>query len=128
VRPAPLLLWLLALWALLGLLASFALVPAPAWALVGALLALLAEIDALRLRRRPLPSVRRDLPEALAVGVERPVELVLEAGPRRQRVDVFDLHPVGWEAEGLPRRLDLVPPASTCACTRRGGCGGGAPP
>ena len=109
MRPAPLLLWLLALWALLGLLASFALVPPPAWALAGALLALLAGIDALRLRRQRLPSVRRDLPEALAVGVERPVELVLEAGAQRQRVDVFDLHPVGWEAEGLPRRLDLVP-------------------
>ncbi|MBZ0087798.1 MAG: DUF58 domain-containing protein [Thermomonas sp.] len=109
MRPAPALIWLLAGWALLGLLVSFALVPTLAWPLAGGLLALLALVDALRLRRQALPSVRRDLPEALAVGIERAVELVLEAGARRQRVDVFDLHPVGWEATGLPRRLDLAP-------------------
>lgn len=109
MRPAPALIWLLAGWALLGLAVSFDLLPAVAWAGAGALLVLTAGLDALRLRRQPLPTARRVLPDALAVGVEREVELVLEAGANAQRMDVFDLHPIGWEASGLPRRLDLVP-------------------
>ncbi len=109
MRPAPALIWLLAGWALLGLLVSFALLPASAWLLAGALLALAVLVDAHRLRRLPLPEVRRSLPDALAVGVEREVELVVAGGAHAQRVDVFDLHPVGWEVSGLPRQLDLEP-------------------
>lgn len=109
MRPAPALIGLLAGWALLGLLASFDLLPALAWGAAGGLLALLAAADAWALWRQSLPEVRRRLPDVLAVGVEREVELILTAGPQRQRVDMFDLHPVGWEAQGLPRRLDLIP-------------------
>ena len=41
--------------------------------------------------------------------------LVAVAGskPRAQRVDVHDLHPVGWVTTGLPRTLQLAPGSST---------------
>lgn len=109
MRPAPLLVVLLALWAALGLAAGFGWLPARAWPLAGAALAALALVDLLRLRRRATPEVVRQLPEALPVGIEREVVLQLESGPRRQRVEVFDLHPGGWESQGLPRTLVLPP-------------------
>ena len=62
---------------------------------------------------QPLPEVSRSLPEALPLGVERSVTLVLDAGSRAQRVDVHDLHPVGWVTTGLPRTLQLAPGSST---------------
>src|SRR3546814_19573961 len=49
------------------------------------------------------------MPEALPSGIEREVTLHIESGPRRQCVDVFDLHPGGWESTGLPRSLPLPP-------------------
>src|SRR3546814_15687620 len=49
------------------------------------------------------------MPEALPIGIEREVTLHIESGPRRQCVDVFDLHPGGWESTGLPRSLRLPP-------------------
>lgn len=108
MRPSPLLPALLVAWALLGLGASAGLLPARAWWLAGGLLLLVALVDAWRLRRLAFPEVVRRLPEALPVGMEREVELVLDNGARALRVDVHDLHPVGWEASGLPRTLDLA--------------------
>jgi hypothetical protein len=79
-----------------------------------ALLLLVALVDAVRTRpAAPLPEVARSLPDALPLGVERNVTLVLDAGARAQRVDVHDLHPGGWIATGLPRRLQLAADAST---------------
>ena len=111
VRPAPRLVVLLALWGALGIVASFGWLPASAWLYAGAALAVVAVVDLLRLRRLPTPDVARALPEALPVGVEREVTLHLETGARPLRVDVFDLHPGGWESAGLPRTLVL--PADT---------------
>ncbi|WP_242112038.1 DUF58 domain-containing protein [Luteimonas aquatica] len=108
-RPAPLLVGALALWAASGALASFGWLPARAWICGGAGLALIALVDAWRLRRRATPEVVREIPEALPIGIEREVLLHVEGGPRRQRVDVHDLHPGGWEAHGLPRALALAP-------------------
>lgn len=108
-RPAPVLIALLVLWSALGLAVSFALLPAWSWQAAGAAIASCALFDLWRLRRRATPEIVRDLPEALPIGVEREVTLHLESGPRRQRVDIHDLHPQPWDAQGLPRRLTLAP-------------------
>ena len=108
-RPAPALVVLLVAWGVLGVASSFGVVPARAWAIAGTMLALLALVDLALLLRAQVPDVARRVPEALPLGVEREVVLQLEPGARRQRVDVHDLHPGGWEASGLPRTLALVP-------------------
>lgn len=112
-RPAPALVVLFVAWGVLGVVASFGWVSASLWQACGAALALGAIVDALMLRRRATPEIVRTIPEALPIGIERDVTLQLESGPRRQRVDVHDLHPGGWEARGLPRRLRLPPNAVT---------------
>lgn len=106
MRPAPLLIALLVLWGLLGIPVALHYLPLPLWQAVAGAIAVLAALDALLLWRRPTPQVRRELPEALALGVERETWLQLEASAR-QRVDVFDLLPDGWDSDGLPRRLSL---------------------
>lgn len=108
MRPAAPLIALLVAWALLGVVVAFDLVPAWTWWAAGGTLALIALIDAWRLRGRPTPQIARELPEALPLGVEREVKLRLDVDVARQRLDVHDLHPGSWHAEGLPRRLDLV--------------------
>ena len=108
MRPAPLLLVLLLAWSLLGLPVAFGLWPRWSWAAAGAAIAVLALVDLLRLWRRPSPSIQRDMPEALALNVARPVTLRLESS-LRQRVEVFDLAPGQWTLQGLPRRLTLKP-------------------
>ena len=113
MRPAlPLVVALLG-WAALGLLASADLLPARGWAWAGGLLALVAAVDALRLRRLPLPDAARRMPDALPVGVVRDIALLLDNGAATLRVDVHDLHPVGWQADGLPRTLSLAPHSET---------------
>ena len=100
-------------WALLGLATSFRVLPVAAWWAAGALLLLVALVDGVRIARQAMPEVARSLPDALPLGVERNVTLVLDAGARAQRVDVHDLHPTGWIATGLPRRLQLAADSST---------------
>jgi uncharacterized protein (DUF58 family) len=107
-RPAPTSLVLLALWALIGLGAVLGLLDATAWYLAGGALFVLLLADAALVLRRPTPAIERRMPDTWPIGVERPVTLELESA-RRQRIDVFDLHPVGWRMHGLPRRLALRP-------------------
>ena len=106
MRPSPLLITLLVLWGLLGIPVALHYLPEQAWTLVAAAIAVLALLDALLLWRRPTPQVRRELPDSLALGVERETWLQIDAFGR-QRVDVYDLVPDGWETPGLPRRLTL---------------------
>lgn len=108
MRPAPLLVALLAGWGLLGVPVAFGLWPRWVWYAVAAAIALVGLIDLLRLRRQPSPSVHRELPESLALNVEREATLRLESS-HHQRVDVFDLVPGGWALQGLPRALKLKP-------------------
>ncbi|WP_411852506.1 DUF58 domain-containing protein [Stenotrophomonas sp. LGBM10] len=108
MRPAPPLLALLCGWGLCGLPVAFGLWPVRVWWMLAAGIAGLALIDLLRLWRQPSPSVQRELPEALAVNVDRSVTLRLESS-LRQRVDVFDLVPGAWAVQGLPRALSLKP-------------------
>ena len=107
MRPAPLLIVLLSLWGLSGLAVLFAEVPLRAWQITGLAITLLAMIDALLLRQRVTPHVIREIPEALPLGIERDVTLRVES-MRRQRLEVFDLHPGAWPAQGLPQKLKLA--------------------
>ncbi|RRU09381.1 DUF58 domain-containing protein [Stenotrophomonas sp. 278] len=108
MRPAPLLLALLTAWGLFGLAVAFGWVPVWAWWATAGGIALLALVDALRLRAQPSPTVQRELPEALALNVERKVTVRLESS-LRQRVELFDLVPGEWSLQGLPRTLALKP-------------------
>ena len=107
MRPAPLLIVLLSLWGLSGLAVLFAEVPLRAWQVTGLAITVLAMIDALLLRQRVTPHVIREIPEALPLGIERDVTLRVES-MRRQRLEVFDLHPGAWPAQGLPQKLTLA--------------------
>ena len=107
MRPGPLLIALLVLWGLSGFAVLFAGVPLWAWQVAGAVVVVLALLDALWLRRRPTPQVLREISEALPLGIEREVGVRLES-LSRQRVDVFDLHPSGWPMQGLPQSLTLA--------------------
>ncbi|WP_449465483.1 DUF58 domain-containing protein [Stenotrophomonas humi] len=107
MRPSPLLITLLVLWGLLGIPVALHYLPQLAWTITAGVIATLALLDAALLYRRPTPLVRRELPESLALGIERESWLQLDAFGK-QRVDVFDLVPDGWESHGLPRRLTLA--------------------
>lgn len=107
-RPAPALLVLLLLWAVLGLGASIGWLPAVVWYAAGVALTALALLDALALSRRPTPHVARQLADSWPIGIERPVALTLDSA-RAQRLDLFDLYPGGWAMHGLPQRLTLRP-------------------
>lgn len=111
-RPAPALLALLAGWGLLGIPVTLERLPTQAWAWAGAALGAIALVDLVRVIALPPPRVMRRAPETWPVGVRTQATLVLEP-TRRQRVDLFDLHPGDWASEGLPRRLDLRPGVET---------------
>ncbi|RYY69944.1 MAG: DUF58 domain-containing protein, partial [Comamonadaceae bacterium] len=49
-------------WAVLGLATSFGKVPLAAWWATGAVLLLVAVLDAWRVSRQPMPEVTRNLP------------------------------------------------------------------
>ncbi|HEY5851234.1 MAG TPA: DUF58 domain-containing protein [Lysobacter sp.] len=100
-------LWLLVLWAALGVAVAFAYAPLQAWSAAGLGLLVLVLFDAAQVLRRATPRVERRLADTWPIGIERPVTLSLESDERNQRLDVFDLHPGGWRMHGLPRRLKL---------------------
>jgi uncharacterized protein (DUF58 family) len=80
--------------------------PWPALVAGGLLLALLDAFAGLRL---PAPALVRRVPASLALGVRSEVRLrVANAAGMRLRLEVHDHHPATFEAEGLPRRLDLA--------------------
>ena len=105
-RPTSRLIILIGVWAVLGAVVSFGLLPAVTWYGAGILLVASALVDMLTLYRMPTPIVHRRLPDILALEVTRAVELELHSG-RRQKIEVFDLLPGGWKVEGLPRTLEL---------------------
>lgn len=106
--PAPRLLLASALLVLLGVLASV--LPQLAllwWSALGAL-ALLALVDGLRLLGMSMPQLQRGLPHALALGVERAVELeIANEGQRELRLAVYDHVPPSMAVHGLPQRLRI---------------------
>ncbi|MEA5668248.1 DUF58 domain-containing protein, partial [Stenotrophomonas sp. MH1] len=78
MRPSPRLITLLVLWGLLGVPVALHYLPLQAWTLTAAAIAVLALLDALLLWRRPTPQVRRELPDSLALGVERETWLQID--------------------------------------------------
>ena len=95
-------------WASLGLAATLGWLPLPLWWLTGLLFALALALDALELLTLPPVDLVRQLPAALALGHPTEIELRLRQTSRRARLfDVYDLHPGGWAAEGLPARVRL---------------------
>ena len=112
MRPAPLLVALMAGWGLAGLAVPFLGWPLWQWQLVGATVLVIAGLDAWRLRARPTPEIVREVREPLPLGIERDVALLFESRVR-QRLEVFDLHPGAWPSTGLPRRLTLAPMSAT---------------
>jgi uncharacterized protein (DUF58 family) len=107
-RPGPASLGLLAAWGALGVPATLEWWPAQAWLWAGLGLGAIALVDLARLLASPVPRVTRRAPDTWPVGVRTQATLAVES-PRRQRIDVYDLHPGDWAGEGLPRRLDLRP-------------------
>lgn len=110
MRPAPLLLWLLFGWTLVGVLASIGMLPLTAWLAYGGVLACVILIDAWRLQRVPSPALQREVVPVVPLGLDMVVRLRLESAEKARRtVDVHDLHPGGWPMRGLPHRLQLAP-------------------
>ncbi|MEP6633130.1 MAG: DUF58 domain-containing protein [Luteimonas sp.] len=113
MRPSPSLVALLAAWGMLGIAASAGWTAAIVWQAAGVALAALCAVDAWLSRRdRAWPLIEREVPDALPIGVEHEVRLRIRSASRRT-VDVHDLHPAGWRAEGLPQRMRLAPETAT---------------
>ncbi len=97
-------------WLALALAAAFAPTLLAAWYVSGAALALVALADLLAVRRAGPFEASRHVAAALAVGVlERVTLSIANRGARAARLSVFDLHPGGFEARGLPREVTLAP-------------------
>jgi len=106
--PSPRLLWAaLALAAIAVAVSIFRQFELPFGALAAGLLAL-AALDAFAARRLPAPVLTRHVPGSLALGVPSEVRLrIANAAGVRVRFDLHDHHPASFEADGLPRRLEL---------------------
>ncbi len=108
-RPGPALLVALLACALLGAAVGVGVLPAWAWFVAVSALVLMAGFDLVALRRLPTPDAIRRVSEALAIGIQTQVGLMLDPGDARLRATVYDLHPGGWEAHDLPRTVALKP-------------------
>ena len=78
------------------------------WLLGAAGFVCLAMLDAFAGLRLPPPVLVRQVPGSLALGVRSEVRMrVANAAAMRVRLELHDHHPPSFEAEGLPRRLEL---------------------
>jgi uncharacterized protein (DUF58 family) len=78
------------------------------WLLGGAGFVCLAMLDAFAGLRLPPPVLVRQVPGSLALGVRSEVRMrVANAAAMRVRLELHDHHPPSFEAQGLPRRLEL---------------------
>lgn len=108
MRPAPALVVACIVCALIGALVVFAIMPFAAFFGACIVLLVVAAVDAWRLRGAMTPSIERDLPQVVAVGVERVVTLRLRhQGRTALSIEVHDLHPGDWSVFGLPRAVTL---------------------
>lgn len=109
MRPTPGLYAALLAWT--GLAGAALVWPAalPAWGTMGGLLLLLLGLEALLLRRTPLPEVTRTAPLSLAVGTRNQFALRLtNRAARPLRLRVHDHHPGECQVTGLPVALRLA--------------------
>lgn len=110
ILPATRLLWLLVALAAAAVVVSLYPDFLPYWTALGGVLLLLAAIDAVAGMRIPAPTVVRQVPGSLALGVQVEVRLrVRNLSALRLRCEVHDHHPASVECEGLPRPLALAP-------------------
>ena len=94
MRPAPALVVACIVCALIGALVVFAVAPFAAFFGACVVLLLVVVVDAWYLRGVITPSIERDLPLVVAVGIERVVTLRLRhQGRVPLQVEVHDLHP-----------------------------------
>jgi uncharacterized protein (DUF58 family) len=112
--PAKRLLWLLAAWLLLSVLASALPILADAWLATSVVLGLIALADALAgYFNRSVPTIERRIASTLPVGVWRDVTLRFShpraSGRGQLRFLAFDRHPDNCVAEKLPIALTLAP-------------------
>ena len=106
--PSARLLWLVVVLAGLALAASIYPEFQLPWLMAVAGLAVLAALDAFAGLRLPAPAAVRQVPGSLALGVRTEVRLrVANATGMRVRLELHDHHPPGFEAEGIPRRVEL---------------------
>ncbi|HKC49222.1 MAG TPA: DUF58 domain-containing protein [Myxococcota bacterium] len=109
MSPEPRLLAFAGAWLALALAAAFEPRLLDAWSAAGIGLALAALGDALALQRAGPLEATRDVRSALSVGVVERVTLsVVNRGGRPVRLRVFDHHPAGFEAKGVPRDAELA--------------------
>jgi uncharacterized protein (DUF58 family) len=106
--PSQRLLWAIVLVAALAIAASIFPELQMPWSALAAGFLVLALLDAFAGLRLPAPVLARNVPGSLAVGVRSEVRLrIANPAGMRVRLDLHDHHPPSFEAEGLPRRLDL---------------------
>lgn len=108
--PAPALLICFGLTLLLAVLASVLPALGLVWWVALGVLILGAAIDAWQLWRRPGPSLTRQLPQALPLGVDREIGLRLENDSAHlQDLSVYDHPPGSMAIHDLPQRVQLPP-------------------
>jgi uncharacterized protein (DUF58 family) len=108
VIPSPRLLWAVLIVAAISIAVSIYPEFQLPWVMAGAAFLVLALLDAFAGLRLPAPALARQVPGTLALGVKSEVRLrVANAAGMRVRLELHDHHPPSFEAEGLPRRLNL---------------------
>lgn len=106
--PSPRLLWAVLLLAAAAIAVSIYPDFQLPWVGVAAAFLVLAALDAAAGLRLPAPALARRVPGSLALGVRSEVRLRLANGAgMRVRLELHDHHPPSFEAEGLPRRVEL---------------------
>ena len=106
--PSPRLLWAVLVVAAIAIAVSIYPEFRLPWTALAAGFLVLALLDAFAGLRLPAPALARNVPGSLALGVNSEVRLRIanDAG-MRVRLELHDHHPASFEAEGLPRRLEL---------------------
>jgi uncharacterized protein (DUF58 family) len=108
IVPSPRLLWAVLVLAASAIAVAIFAEFQPPWLALAAGVLVLALLDAFAGLRLPAPALVRRVPGSLALGVRSEVRLrVANAAGMRVRFELHDHHPATFEAEGLPRRLDL---------------------
>ena len=106
--PSSRLLWAVVLLAAISIVVSIYPQFQLPWVLGAAGLVCLAMLDAFAGLRLPPPVLVRQVPGSLALGVRSEVRMrVANAAAMRVRLELHDHHPPSFEAQGLPRRLEL---------------------
>src|SRR6516225_260236 len=106
--PQRLMLWLLAAWLATGIAVAFLPGALQLWQITGAIIAAALGADALAAwRARSRPTIRRSVPQSLAVGEWHSVRLRLWNGGSALQGWIQDNHPASFEAAPLPQKFLL---------------------